>query len=70
MKLRSLFPNTQLEKGTALVIHSRLNYPSPLESGDGSKSLVFGGLGEIQNSWLAKEFFKAYFVGQGNSPAV
>jgi hypothetical protein len=62
--LRSVFPNNQLKKGTPLVVYSQ-------PSKDGTiRSLVFEGLGQVDNTWVSKEFFKAYFVGEGNSPAV
>lgn len=62
--LRSVFPSNQLSKGTPLVVYSQ---PS---KDDTTRSLVFEGLGEVDNTWVSKEFFMAYFVGEGNSPAV
>lgn len=62
--LRSAFPNTPLEKGTPLVVYSM---PS---AGDETRSLILEGLGRVDNTWISTQFFKAYFVGQGNSPAV
>jgi hypothetical protein len=62
--LRSIFPSKQLNKGAPLVVHSQ-------PSKDGVvRSLIFEGLGQVDNAWVSKEFFKAYFVGEGNSPAV
>lgn len=64
MKLRSIFPANQLDKGTPLIISSK-----PSKAGS-DRTLVFGDLGSIENSWIAKEFFKAYFIDSGISPAV
>jgi len=32
--------------------------------------LVFEGLGDVKNTWIAEHFFKVYFTGNGVSPAL
>jgi len=62
-ELKSLFPTTPLAKHTPL--HAVLRV-SPA----GTRSLSFPELGRVEDTWLATEFFKAYFVGKGISPAM
>jgi hypothetical protein len=44
-------------------------YSQPSKDGT-IRSLVFEGLGQVDSTWISKELFKAYFVGEGNSPTV
>jgi len=30
--------------------------------------LIFEGLGDVKNTWIAEHFFKVYFTGKGVSP--
>lgn len=63
-KLKTLFPNTPLNKHTPLDI--LLTPPFP----DKPRTLILRDLGVIQDDWVAQEFVLAYFEGDGNSPAV
>ena len=63
-KLKSIFPNTPLNKHTPVDI--LLTPPFPTQP----RTLIFRDLGVIQNDWVAQEFMLAYFAGEGNSPAV
>jgi len=62
-ELKSLFPTTPFAKHTPL--HAVLSV-----SPTGSRTLSFPDLGQVEDTWLATEFFKAYFVGNGISPVV
>ena len=84
-KLKSVFPNSPLAKGTPLDIV----LSAPPKSGE-KRTLVVRDLGLVENDWVAKyvisncffsfvikyfelfyrEFFMAYFEGQGLSPPV
>ncbi|KAG5636753.1 hypothetical protein H0H81_006972, partial [Sphagnurus paluster] len=61
-KLKSLFPNSPLEKHTPLDIF--LSAPSP----ERPRNLVFRDLGAIESDWVATEFVLHYFEGAGPSP--
>ncbi|KAI0786077.1 chalcone-flavanone isomerase-domain-containing protein [Abortiporus biennis] len=61
-KFKSMFPNTPLTKHTPLDI--LLLAPEPGQP----RSLIVRDLGAVQNDWLAREFFLAYFEGDGISP--
>lgn len=61
---RSVFPNAPLAKGTSFVIFSQ-----PPERNN-VRSLVLAEIGQVTNTWIATQLFKAYFAGVGNSPAV
>ncbi|KAF8078289.1 chalcone-flavanone isomerase-domain-containing protein [Lyophyllum atratum] len=63
-KLKSLFPNSPLQKGSPLDIF--LSAPSP----ERPRTLVFRDLGAIESDWVATEFVLHYFEGAGPSPAV
>jgi len=63
-KLKSLFPNSPLQKHTPLDI--LLMEPSPGRS----RALVFRDLGAIEDDWVAAEFVLHYFEGVGPSPAL
>ena len=63
-KLKSLFPNTSLKKGTPLDIV--LTPPIPAKP----RALILRDLGVVQDDWVAQQFMLAYFEGEGNSPAV
>ena len=63
-KFKSMFPNSPLAKHTPLDI-----LLAPPESGQ-SRNLIVRDLGAVQNDWIAREFFLAYFEGDGLSPPV
>lgn len=63
-KLKSLFPNSPLEKHTPLDIF--LSAPSP----ERPRALMFRDLGSIESDWVATEFVLHYFEGAGPSPPV
>lgn len=63
-KLKTLFPNSPLDKHTPLDIF----LPAP-EKGKG-RILIFRDLGAIENDWIATEFMVHYFEGAGPSPPV
>ncbi|KAG6869163.1 hypothetical protein C0993_012262 [Termitomyces sp. T159_Od127] len=63
-KLKSLFPNSPLEKHAPLDIF--LSAPSH----ERQRTLVFRDLGSIESDWVATEFVLHYFEGAGPSPAV
>lgn len=58
-KLKSLFPNTPLQKHTPLDIY--LTAPSS----DRPRALIFRDLGSIEHDWVATEFVLHYFLGEG-----
>ncbi|KAG6829294.1 hypothetical protein H0H92_005048 [Tricholoma furcatifolium] len=61
-KLKSLFPNSPLEKHAPLDIY--LSAPSH----ERPRALVFRDLGAIESDWVATEFVLHYFEGAGPSP--
>lgn len=63
-KFKTMFPNTPLAKRTPLDI-----LLAPPESRQ-PRNLIIRDLGSVQHDWLAKEFFLAYFEGDGLSPPV
>jgi len=63
-KLKGVFPIATLEKHSSLVIYS---VP---QAGLSQRSLILDGLGEVRNNWMAVNFFKTYFTGDGVSPAL
>ena len=63
-KFKSMFPNSPLAKRTPLDI-----LLAPPESGQ-ARNLIVRDLGAVQNDWIAREFFLAYFEGDGLSPPV
>ena len=63
-KLKSLFPNSPLEKHVPLDIY--LSAPVPGKP----RVLIFRDLGAIESDWVATEFVLHYFEGQGPSPPV
>ncbi|TDL28790.1 hypothetical protein BD410DRAFT_834821 [Rickenella mellea] len=63
-KFGTLFPNTPLQKHSPLEILLTAPEVDPNEQ----RALVVRDLGAVQNNWLAREFFLAYFEGQGISP--
>jgi len=63
-KLKSAFPNTPLAKGDTLDII----LTAPPTAQDSPRSLIIRGLGAVENNWVAREFFLAYFAGSGLSP--
>ncbi|KAI0343974.1 hypothetical protein BDW22DRAFT_1392114 [Trametopsis cervina] len=63
-KFKTMFPNTPLAKHAPLDI--LLTPPEPSQP----RGLIIRDLGSVQHDWLAKEFFMAYFEGNGLSPAM
>lgn len=63
-KLKTLFPNSPLNKHTPMDIY--LTAPSPGRP----RALIFRDMGAIESDWVATEFVLAYFEGQGLSPPV
>ncbi|KAG6889359.1 hypothetical protein C0995_001424 [Termitomyces sp. Mi166 len=63
-KLKSLFPNSPLEKHASFDIF--LSAPSH----ERQRTLVFRDLGSIESNWVATEFVLHYFEGAGPSPAM
>jgi hypothetical protein len=63
-QLKTVFPNTPLEKGTSLDI--LLTAPEP----NGQRALIFTGLGVVQDAWVTNEFALAYFDEKPISPPV
>jgi len=63
LRFKSLFPNTSLQKHSSVDV-----ILSPRSDISGTRRLVIWDLGTIENDWVAKEFFKAYFAGDGISP--
>jgi hypothetical protein len=63
-KLKSLFPSTPLEK------HASLDIIMPGPSEDRQRTIIFRDLGRVENTWVATQFFLAYFEGKGISPPV
>jgi hypothetical protein len=63
-KFKTMFPNTPLAKHASLDI---LLAPPEKQQ---PRSLILRDLGAVQHDWLAKEFFLAYFEGEGISPPV
>ncbi|KAI5124422.1 hypothetical protein M0805_008306 [Coniferiporia weirii] len=63
-KLKSMFPSTPLAKGVPLEI-ILLSPPKNLSE---KRTLIVRDLGSVDNNWLSKEFFMAYFEGSGLSP--
>ncbi|KAI6003210.1 chalcone-flavanone isomerase-domain-containing protein [Pisolithus orientalis] len=63
-KLKTLFPNAALTKGTPLDI--LITAPS----GDQKqpRRLVFRDLGSIESDWVSEQFLLTYFEGNGISP--
>ncbi|KAG6820768.1 hypothetical protein H0H93_012032 [Arthromyces matolae] len=61
-KLKSLFPNSPLEKHSPLDIF--LSEPSH----ERPRTLIFRDLGAIESDWVATEFVLHYFEGAGPSP--
>ncbi|KAF9520551.1 hypothetical protein BS47DRAFT_1387168 [Hydnum rufescens UP504] len=59
-ELKAVFPLTQLQKHTPLVVYS-----SPTKNPSDARSLIFEGLGDVKNTWIAEHFFKVYFTGKG-----
>ncbi|KAL6304170.1 chalcone isomerase [Sparassis latifolia] len=63
-KFKSLFPNTPLAKHTPMDIL----LTAPPRDPSQARSLIIRDLGSVQNDWLCREFFLAYFEGDGLSP--
>ncbi|KAF8898415.1 chalcone-flavanone isomerase-domain-containing protein [Infundibulicybe gibba] len=63
-KLKSMFPNSPLEKHTPLDI-----YLTPPFT-DRPRALIFRDMGSIENDWVATELVLHYFAGDGPSPAL
>ncbi|KAG5648211.1 hypothetical protein DXG03_006166 [Asterophora parasitica] len=63
-KLKSLFPNSPLEK------HSPLDIFVSAPSAERPRTLVFRDLGAIESDWVTTEFVLHYFEGAGPSPAL
>lgn len=62
--LKSMFPNIPLKKHATLDVI--LNPPAT----KGERTLIFRDIGRVENTWVAKQFFLAYFEGWGISPPV
>lgn len=62
--LKTLFPNSPLEKHASLDLY----VPAPIPGQP--RPIVFRDLGAVQNGWVATELMLYYFAGTGASPAV
>ena len=65
-KLKSLFPNSAVSKGTPLDIL----LTAPTGDKKRPRTLVFRDLGAVESDWVAEQFVLAYFEGDGISPPV
>lgn len=63
-KLKTLFPNATLTKGTPLDVL----ITAPTGDNKQPRRLVFRDLGSIESDWVAEQFVLAYFEGDGISP--
>ncbi|KAI6014167.1 chalcone-flavanone isomerase-domain-containing protein [Pisolithus marmoratus] len=63
-KLKTLFPNAALTKGTPLDVL----ITAPTGDKKQPRRLVFRDLGSIESDWVAEQFVLAYFEGDGISP--
>lgn len=63
-KLKTLFPNAALTKGTPLDVL----ITAPTGDNKQPRRLVFRDLGSIESDWVAEQFVLAYFEGDGISP--
>ncbi|KAI6013059.1 chalcone-flavanone isomerase-domain-containing protein [Pisolithus microcarpus] len=63
-KLKTLFPNAALTKGTPLDVL----VTAPTGDNKQPRRLVFRDLGSIESDWVAEQFVLAYFEGDGISP--
>ncbi|KAI6037863.1 chalcone-flavanone isomerase-domain-containing protein [Pisolithus marmoratus] len=65
-KLKTLFPNAALTKGTPLDVL----ITAPTGDKKQPRRLVFRDLGSIESDWVAEQFVLAYFEGDGITPPV
>ncbi|KAL4071668.1 chalcone-flavanone isomerase-domain-containing protein [Scleroderma yunnanense] len=65
-KLKSLFPNSAVTKGTPVDIL----LTAPTSDKKHPRTLVFRDLGAVESDWVAEQFVLAYFEGDGISPAL
>ncbi|KAI5983514.1 hypothetical protein EDC04DRAFT_3098856 [Pisolithus marmoratus] len=63
-KLKTLFPNAALTKGTPLDVL----ITAPTGDKKQPRKLVFRDLGSIESDWVAEQFVLAYFEGDGITP--
>lgn len=64
--LKSIFPNAPLAKHTPLDIL----LTAPSKDPTRQRALIIRDMGAVENDWVAREFFLAYFEGDGVSPPV
>ncbi|KAI6113912.1 chalcone-flavanone isomerase-domain-containing protein [Pisolithus croceorrhizus] len=65
-KLKTLFPNVALTKGTPLDVL----VTAPTGDNKQPRRLVFRDLGSVESNWVAEQFVLAYFEGDGISPSL
>ncbi|KAF8309966.1 chalcone-flavanone isomerase-domain-containing protein [Cantharellus anzutake] len=65
-RLKGIFPISSFEKNSSLLVYS----VPEVHGGLKERTLIFDGLGEIQSTWMAANFFYTYFTGKGVSPAL
>jgi len=59
-----MFPNSPLQK------HAFLDIIMPAPAPSLARTMIFRDIGRVENDWVAKQFFLAYFEGWGISPAM
>lgn len=63
IRFKSLFPNASIKKHEPVDV-----ILSPQADLNNTRKLMIWGLGTVESDWVAAEFFRSYFAGDGISP--